>query len=312
MQSLASNAVAESCRSGLRTWVSTITGYGVLRHALGTVLIAAAAFKGYQVATGRVVETDFFSSQFGLILAVETELLVGLWLFAGVFPNAGRYVAMTLFGAFTGLSAYNGVAGAESCGCFGSVAVNPWIVAALDVAALAALMCFRPSEAATGDSRDGSARRWMFAIVPAVVLGTGIVLCFAAYPTQAAVYGPGMMERGGMVIADPSKWLGKPFPRTKFIETDEDLSQGEWNVLLYHGDCPECQQALQDLAREFRRRGDSVEFLIVEIPSPSKPAHRLRDIPAGLQWTSIEDGREWIVRTPVTLGLKDGIVNDVS
>ncbi|KPL25100.1 MAG: hypothetical protein AMJ75_01980 [Phycisphaerae bacterium SM1_79] len=55
---------------------------------------------------------------------------------------AGKPLCFSLFWAVT---LYKGVIGAESCGCFGSVHVNPWIILfAIDLLAAIALALFRP------------------------------------------------------------------------------------------------------------------------------------------------------------------------
>ena len=53
-------------------------------------------------------------------------------------------MALFAFALFAVVSGYEGVHGAESCGCFGEVAISPWYAFALDVVAVGALILIRP------------------------------------------------------------------------------------------------------------------------------------------------------------------------
>jgi hypothetical protein len=57
---------------------------------------------------------------------VEFELFLGLWLVSGLHVRQARDLALVCFFAFAGVSLYQALAGAASCGRFGKVSVNPW------------------------------------------------------------------------------------------------------------------------------------------------------------------------------------------
>jgi hypothetical protein len=107
----------------LRT--SGISGYDVVRIALGILLLTAAALKGHQLATEPVAETSLLTSRWFLITVVEFELFFGLWLLANLASRWTHRGALACFAVFTAVSLYKALSGDASCGCFGRVEVNP-------------------------------------------------------------------------------------------------------------------------------------------------------------------------------------------
>ncbi len=51
--------------------------------------------------------------------------------------------ALVCFVVFAGVATVKALAGAESCGCFGAIAVNPWYTAGFDWIAVAGLLGVR-------------------------------------------------------------------------------------------------------------------------------------------------------------------------
>jgi hypothetical protein len=73
------------------------------------------------------------------------ETLLAVWLLVGPVTSHLWYVTTLVFSVFAITSAYLGLSGAPSCGCFGELTVNPWLAFSLDVAALVALAWLRPA-----------------------------------------------------------------------------------------------------------------------------------------------------------------------
>jgi len=94
---------------------------------LAIVLLTAAVLKGWQLLTEPVANNDIWSYRPFLILTVELELALGIWLLSGLFKKATWLVTLLCFSLFSAITFYKALTGAESCGCFGSVHVNPWI-----------------------------------------------------------------------------------------------------------------------------------------------------------------------------------------
>jgi len=117
----------------------------IVLKALGLLLLTAAILKGHELLTVPVANNDIWSYRPFLVFQVEFELALGIWLLSGVFKRFAWMVTLTCFGLFCCVTLYKGIAGAASCGCFGTVQVNPWItLLAVDLPATVALVLFRP------------------------------------------------------------------------------------------------------------------------------------------------------------------------
>jgi hypothetical protein len=111
---------------------------------LGVLLLAAAGLKAHGLALEPTGEHTLLSSPRLQIATVEVEVLLGLWLLSGQARRAAWAVALGFFGILAGVSLYLALIGQRSCGCFGEVQVSPWLTLSLDVAAIVALVIWRP------------------------------------------------------------------------------------------------------------------------------------------------------------------------
>lgn len=149
---------------------------------LGTVLIIAFALKGYELATGPALETHFATSRSFLVLLVEYELALGFWLLSGICRNWARLAALASFVGFLELSLFQALSGQKSCGCFGTLVINPWLTVAFDFAAIASLLSWKtPSLGA----RSGSFHAWALA----GLVGAFSVVGFAAFMSMTTYAG---------------------------------------------------------------------------------------------------------------------------
>jgi hypothetical protein len=68
-----------------------------------------------------------------------------MWLLSSLLKKAAWLAAISCFSLFSAVTFYKAITGYASCGCFGSVHVNPWITLfAIDLPAVIALAVFRP------------------------------------------------------------------------------------------------------------------------------------------------------------------------
>ncbi|MGH7138921.1 MAG: MauE/DoxX family redox-associated membrane protein, partial [Pirellulales bacterium] len=161
-----------------------VGGYDVVRITLAIVLITSAALKGYQLTTSPVAETGLLTSRWFLIAVVEFEFAFGTWLLAGLFPNQTRCASVASFAAFCAVSLMRALSGEASCGCFGSVAISPWLSGALDVAAVIALCAVTPCSEQTGQ-RGASLRRLAMPAITSTVIGIPAAITMAAFRPAA-------------------------------------------------------------------------------------------------------------------------------
>jgi hypothetical protein len=122
--------------------------FWLVQLVLGLVLIAAGVLKFHQI----LFQAQDESTQTQLLMVfAEVEILGGVWM-AGMFsPERTRWWFAAVFMGLACSSLFQALAGKCSCGCFGSLSINPWLVLVFDLAAVAALIWSRPP----GKSRTG-------------------------------------------------------------------------------------------------------------------------------------------------------------
>jgi hypothetical protein len=177
-------------------------------HALlGLLLLAAAGLKLYGMNVAPFAQYGWFTAPWVQTAAVLWEIVLGLWLLAGVYRAGAWLAAVGTFAAFAAVSGYLGWIGQASCGCFGVVQASPWHAFAVDVAALLLLALARP------DWRAASRADLLRAPtgLGGVLLGAGLILAALAgaatwaYGSPAAafarlqgapLYAPGYVDFG--------------------------------------------------------------------------------------------------------------------
>ena len=302
-----------------------VTRYAALRIVLGLVLLTTAALKGHQLATEPVAATGLLSSRWFLIAVVEFELFFGLWLLAGLYPRRTWAAALLCFSGFGCVSLYRALSGESTCGCFGRVPVNPWYTLLLDLAAVTALLHWRP---ATNPARsllplagEGPGVRAGFRGQLACILGISLLVALPAALVMASYQAATLDEAGDIfgdsefVVLEPEKWVGKPFPLLKYIDISDQLAEGEWIVVLYHHECPSCQDALPKY--EQLRRGSAVaaekaSVALVEMPPYGSPEHGVVLHGSRCLQGRLSDAKEWFIKTPVTISVNRGIVKKLA
>ncbi|MHC4178550.1 MAG: MauE/DoxX family redox-associated membrane protein [Planctomycetota bacterium] len=291
-----------------------MVGYDAVRIALGIILLTAAALKGHQLATEPVAEAGLFTSRWFLIGVVEFELFFGLWLVAGLHAKGTWCAALLCFGGFACLSLYKALSGEASCGCFGKVPVSPWYTLLLDVAAVAALVCWRPAprdppvRVSVGVSRRG------VAAIAGVYLLAGIPAAVAMGTYRAATLsGAGIiLGHGDVVVLEPRAWVGRRFPLLDYIDIGDQLAAGQWIVVLYHHDCPTCQEVIPDYARLARVSAASSgapQVALIELPPYGS---RTFSFGASCRQGRLSAVKDWFVASPVECTLDGGLVAKVS
>ncbi|GHT14973.1 hypothetical protein FACS1894170_12390 [Planctomycetales bacterium] len=197
-----------------------------------------------------------------------------------------------------------GLSGESSCGCFGVVAVNPWITVSFDTILTVLLAVFRePFKPNFGLSvRDR--KKLAFVLIIWLLMAVPVLYVMLSLKRQAhATLGTEFVDTNGkrMIVLEPEKWVGKEFPlASRFVQpTDyKILEQGEWTVILIHADCPKCLQLLSDM----ERRADK-NVAIIEVPSGATVASPKTQFP----YFTLDENNAWFVTTPCIVKLSDWI-----
>jgi hypothetical protein len=281
----------------------------LLPGIIGAVLLATAWLKVLAPAEAASVQSAYDIPYWLLVAGIQLELVIGLLLVGRVWTPWAWGAAVALFASFAGISLLRALAGLESCGCFGAIRVNPWVTLAIDVAILGGLWLGRRRFFAEAKASGlPPTRGW---IVACVVMAVGSLGMLTANRPERLMASTPLLDDEGLVILEPSEWIGKPFPLVPYLEPKVDLSAGRWIVVLYHHDCPKCHEALPEYERLARETGSSRAdgILAVEVP-PFGPKERVGS--TALKHARLSEAREWFVQAPVEISLVNGVVQGAS
>ena len=188
------NNLGETCRSAIRVTVAL-------------VLAVAAALKWRSFA-GETSSQSFAEIapqlEWG---AIQAELLVAAWLLSGWLPIASLFVTTCLFSFFLGISLLMTVQGRSSCGCLGSIPMNPAWVLLFDVAMVTLLLIslsLRPSGAQGICKITSISRRYsMIWIAGFALLGIGVFQNSISISTFLSDWVPASVS-GQYLITNPA------------------------------------------------------------------------------------------------------------
>jgi len=291
----------------------------IVLRILGMLLLTAAVLKGWQLLTEPVANSDIWSYRPFLILTVEFELALAIWLLSGLLKKAAWLAGLLCFSLFSTITFYKGITGAASCGCFGSVHVNPWITLfAIDLPAVIALAVSRPGlslpPVLSFLRKQESIRtliRTFLTPLPsaprfAVTACLGLIILGVTTPILA-LNEPANVTSSYEVL-EPETWVGRELPILEYIDIAETLKKGTWLVLLYHYDCPDCAWAIpmyEQMARDMAGNEDFMQIALIAVP-PYGRGPVSENSPCTLG--RLPETKEWFVTTPAVALLKNGQV----
>ncbi len=113
----------------------------------GVVLIVASVLKAHHLLTEPIVSGGFWESRLFFVIQIPLVLGLGIWLVSGLFRKAAWLLGVLALFVFLADTLYKALADAESCGCFGSVEVDPWItLIVFNIPFLLLMLIFRPRD----------------------------------------------------------------------------------------------------------------------------------------------------------------------
>lgn len=296
-------------------------GFEVVRVVLGLILLAAAALKTHELATRPALDLNILSYRWSLALLVQVQIFLGLWWVSGLYKRLAWLSAVVCFAFFTGVTIYEGLAGYESCGCFGVVEVHPWHTLVFDLVALAALLIFRPELSRRYPVSRGRLRAATVAVLM-IAGGLSAAVLIAGYEparltdTGEIVSGKDQTDRtaGEVVVLEPENWLDKQFPLLKHIDVGGKLQSGHWEVVLYHYTCPGCREEIERIEQLAQMLGGWSEaggVALISIPPHAPRGQKIVPPDTACLTGKLSDEHDWFVSTPVLLTLTDGVVTQV-
>jgi hypothetical protein len=170
--------------------------------AAAALLMAAALLKAYQAVAGpaEVRSTASRLLELGLI---EFELIVAAMLLLNVLPFAARYLALTAFTVFAGVSLRKAMSGFSTCGCFGPVDVDPRATAAIDLLMVLLLaLAPSPSPPPSSPTRWSVWRRIALMAFTVLMIAAAGAVAFAALPKRGLMVAGSAVHDFGLVAPD--------------------------------------------------------------------------------------------------------------
>jgi len=305
------------------------TANRIVTAVVGLVLIIASVLKIHQLLTEPIISEGFWESWEFFLIQIPLEMGLGIWLLSGLFKKAAWVVAVLAFGVFIVVTLQKALAGAESCGCFGRVHVDPWITLAMvDVTLFLAMLIFRPKGQKLLPPPWPSAKHFFGVAIPTFILMAVIIptLYFNKPPDRTDRYEvvrpeewtkqvpAGEKKMGGRQTSPTQtgqEQISKEWPMLKHIDIADSLRSKIVVVLLYHNDCPDCWEAIplyDQMGRELAGDEDSIRIAFIEVP-PYGPEQD-SPIPAETPCLTgrLDSSKEWYVTTPLVVVIQNGTV----
>ena len=256
---------------------------------------------------------------FVLRFSIAAELIV-----VGVMvlvPPLARWTGIVMLASFIPVLVGDLALGASSCGCFGAVAMSPWITLVTDVTFFLGLAVFG----------RGEPRLALTANLPTwKVLGAGlwglagVALAFGlrapAQPAPAidpGASGPqtvAALPADGYYLPDYQTWQGRAFTELDVASWVQglpgDIASGSQYVLFYRKDCEHCHELMEIYF------SGALPWPTTAIAVPERagfPTENLQPFPCGeCRVAELPAGVDWFLQTPVLVRLVEGIVECVS
>lgn len=273
----------------------------------GIVLLVATALKIHQLLTEPIISKSFWESWEFFLIQIPLELGLGIWLISGLFRKAGWLLSLIAFGTFIIVTLHKGFIGAESCGCFGRVHVNPWItLSAIDIPIFILLAAFRPKgEKLLPPPWPKPAHFFAVAIPTFILLPTIEYILITNKPP---------LKTDKYEVVDTTEWAAQKqnlWPMLEYIDIKKQLQSGLWVVLLYHCDCPDCAKAIplyEEMYQSFKANETAINFAFIEMPPYGDEKQQLVNPDSEVTRGRLSDAKKWFLQTPVVIVLDNGQV----
>jgi hypothetical protein len=275
----------------------------ILIKLLGILLLAAGVLKGWQLLTKPTVGSDIWSYRPFLILTVELEIALAIWFLSGLFHKVAWLCGLFCFFTFSLVTLYKGMTGAESCGCFGSIRVDPWITLyAIDLPALIALFVLKPPKGEKFFEWPSFKHVLTFATIGLVIISFTTPILALNEPARVT---------SSYEVIEPENWKGRKLPILNQIDIGMQLEDGNWIVLLYRHNCPDCEETkrmYEQISDDLQSIEGYLRIALIEVPPWGTKLISKND---SFIIGQLVDTKKWFVTIPTVILLRDGKVEQV-
>ncbi|MFA5251879.1 MAG: MauE/DoxX family redox-associated membrane protein [Phycisphaerae bacterium] len=279
----------------------------IITVVAGLVLIIASALKIHQLLTEPIISKGLWESWLFFVFQIPLELGLGIWLVSGLFRKAVWMIAVLAFGLFILVTLQKGFIGAESCGCFGRVKVNPWITfSVIDIPIFLGLVIFRPKGLKLLPPPWPSALHFFGVAIPTFITFAIImpVLVFNKPSDKTDKY----------EVVKPAEWISQPgvhkeWSMLEYIDIAGSLKSNIVVVMLYSNTCETCHEAIplyDQMARDMAGNEDSIQFSLIEIPPYASEKDDIVPINTPCLRGKLDSSKKWYIQTPLVVVVQDG------
>jgi hypothetical protein len=251
---------------------------------------------------------------FVLRFSIAVELVVAVAMV--LLPALARWIGIVMLTAFVPVLVGDVALGAASCGCFGAVAVNPWVTLVTDVTCLLGLFFLGRGEPRLAVT--SAVATWRV-----VLVGVATLLAFAVSFGPRVPASPGApagatandaagaaRPADGFYLPIYADWVGRSFRELEIAAwisgLPDDLEEGRQYVLFYRKDCEHCHELME------LHFSDELPAPTLAVAVPERagyPTENLQSFPCGGCGTAeLPAGVDWFLQTPVLVRLEDGVV----
>lgn len=272
--------------------------------SVAALLLATAALKAISPSQAITTAATWGMDYPVVIFVVQVELLLAAWLLSRTALKLARFVTASMFLFFATISLVLALQGHTSCGCFGQLKMDPWMMFLLDSSVVLAFLWAALVATPCPTTTKSPFRSISFAYPGLAPLALTAMLI---HRPETLVSSTTMVGSSNIVILEPETWIGEKCPLAEHVAPSVDFAEKKSTVLVYHHDCPACQEALPNYVNLAKQNVDrDQQVVLVEVP----PLGNEREPSAAIH-TTLPDDRDWFVQAPVELVIDQGIVTSV-
>jgi len=160
--------------------------YQYLDIVLGAVLTLAGVLKARQLLENPLVGRAGGLPRWLLFCVAAFELGFGLWLLAGLYRRATRWLCLLWFTSLAAVALAQALGGVASCACFGDLHTHPLLMFLFDGTAVVLLWNWTPRDHC---SSNRASSRWRLPLILALALlaAVGLIGLAGAAPNRPVV-----------------------------------------------------------------------------------------------------------------------------
>lgn len=285
---------------------------GVVRVVVSAILITAVIARYLAMPAGSpyVVGNVWGSLGDILVIGYAIRCLIALGSCQG--PLASPVVDVLVLSMMGVWSAWSFLAGARSCGCFGSMEVSPLATLAFDLVAILSLVTASLADHPRPFVTPHSIIRRAAFVCTTLLFATTIPIGYQVLNSL----GDKLPSRPATSFSTPENWLGERFPLIDDLDQPGSVADGHRIAVLVSANCSHCTQMLTRIRDQWKSRkldekqSSEPQGIVIVMAGDARELEE-SIIPASFAVSALRPGHGWRIPVPQLVILRDGIVQSV-